>query len=188
MWNFYGSRMHRSPLGGISNSGEASFVVELLQAFANQNAQIRNLNIGIISFYNEQVADIKKKVNNSHLDRWMYSNRISLQISTVDGFQGSEKDIIILSCVRSRWINDKKPRDVGFLKDFRRVNVALTRAKYSLWIVSDCKTLSKDPLWSSLIDDAYDRKLIAQYQNLESMVINSHIAEKRHTTHKKIKK
>jgi senataxin len=99
--------MHRSPLGGISNRGEASFVVELLQTFASQNAHIRNLNIGIISFYNEQVVEIKNKVKNSHLDRWMYSNKISLQISTVDGFQGSEKDIIILSCVRSRWIYGK---------------------------------------------------------------------------------
>ena len=97
--------MHRSPLGGISNRGEASFVVELLQSFANQNAHIRNLDIGIISFYNEQVVEIKNRVKYSHLDQWMYSNKISLQISTVDGFQGSEKDIIILSCVRSRWIN-----------------------------------------------------------------------------------
>ena len=76
---------------------------------------------------------------------------------------------------------DKKPRDVGFLKDFRRVNVALTRAKHSLWIVADCKTLSKDPLWNSLIDDAYDRRLIAQYQTLARIIMNPHGSDTKQT-------
>lgn len=99
--------MHRSPNGGLSNRGEAAFVVELLVAFSFLNRHIRNLDIGIISFYNEQVAEIKSRVKTSSLDKWMFSNKISLQISTVDGFQGCEKDIIILSCVRSKWMNGK---------------------------------------------------------------------------------
>ena len=60
------------------------------------------------------------------------------EISTVDGFQGREKDIIIFSSVRS---NNKK--EIGFLKDIRRLNVAITRAKYKLIIICDTKTVCK---------------------------------------------
>jgi hypothetical protein len=96
--------MNRGNNGGISNSAEASFVVRLLKTFAHRYGNVRNISIGVISFYSEQVARIKDRVQDQDLLRWMKSNKISLQISTVDGFQGSEKDIIILSCVRSRWM------------------------------------------------------------------------------------
>ncbi len=96
--------MNRGDNGGISNNAEANFVLRLLKKFAERYANVRNVSIGVISFYSEQVARIKDRVKDQHLLRWMKSNKISLQVSTVDGFQGSEKDIIILSCVRSRWI------------------------------------------------------------------------------------
>ena len=95
--------MHKGSNGGISNNAEANFVVKLLRCFACRYANVRNINIGVISFYSEQVARIKERVTDYRLRQWMKSNNISLQISTVDGFQGCEKDIIILSCVRSRW-------------------------------------------------------------------------------------
>ena len=95
--------MTRSRNGGITNNNEARFVVDILKAFAIRYANIRNIEIGVISFYSEQVALLKEHVKHSDVLMWMKSNNISLQISTVDGFQGCEKDIIILSCVRSKW-------------------------------------------------------------------------------------
>jgi len=166
LWNMHGGIMSRGSNGGIWNSAEANFVVNLLKGFARKYTDIRNIDIGIISFYNDQVARIKDKMKDPDLMRWMNSNKVSVQVSTVDGFQGSEKDIIILSCVRSKWAGSKVSNDIGFLKDFRRVNVALTRAKYSLWVVANCDMLNQDPLWNLLIDDAQSRNLIAESRNL----------------------
>jgi len=158
--------MTRGSNGGVSNNLEANFVVKILKTFSHRYGNVRNIDIGVISFYNDQVAMIKDKLKDRDLLRWMNSNNVSLQVSTVDGFQGCEKDIIILSCVRSKWTGRPAKNDIGFLKDFRRVNVALTRAKHSLWVVAHCDALNKDALWSALINDASSRKLIAEGAHL----------------------
>jgi senataxin len=80
-----------------------------------------------------------------------------IDINTVDGFQGQEKDIIILSCVRS-----STGGGVGFLSDRRRINVALTRARYSLLVVGDDSTLKADGTWGALIDHARARQACQQ--------------------------
>jgi senataxin len=72
----------------------------------------------------------------------------------VDGFQGQEKDIIVLSCVRS----GPNLRTIGFLKDERRMNVALTRAKSSLFIIGNASTLERsDEKWRTIVGDARSR-------------------------------
>lgn len=77
--------------------------------------------------------------------------------NTVDGFQGQEKDIIILSCVRS----GPNLSSIGFLRDFRRMNVALTRAKSSLFVIGNAATLERsDAKWKTIVGDARDRGLL----------------------------
>ena len=69
-----------------------------------------------------------------------------LRISTIDSFQGQEKTIVILSLVRS---NDDG--DIGFLKDYRRMNVAITRAKEQLFVIGDSATIGADPFYNSFL-------------------------------------
>jgi len=163
--------MTSSKNGGLNNLGEAVFVCRMLHAFSSTMPRVRDISIGIITFYNEQVALINQKLDKKILD-WMKRQKITLQVSTVDGFQGSEKDIIILSCVRSNC------NDVGFLKDHRRVNVALTRAKHSLWILGNYRILQSNELWAKLLQDAKDRDLLGEASRFDdyfkSCDINSH--------------
>ena len=69
-----------------------------------------------------------------------------IEIASVDAFQGREKDIIIISCVRSN-----EHQGIGFLADPRRLNVALTRAKYAVIVVGNPKVLSRHVLWNHLL-------------------------------------
>ena len=67
-------------------------------------------------------------------------------INTVDSFQGQEKDIIIISCVRSN-----EQANIGFLLDERRINVALTRAKHLMLVVGNGYTLGSNEIWDSFL-------------------------------------
>lgn len=121
-----------------STSKENSKEAELLKRTVDRilDKGINPENIGIISPYDAQIELLKKKIN-----------MIGLEIKTVDGFQGREKDAIILSLVRS---NDNK--DIGFLKDLRRLNVSLTRARKKLVIIGDGNTLGVDRTYNELMN------------------------------------
>ncbi|ODV58720.1 ATP-dependent 5'-3' DNA helicase HCS1 [Ascoidea rubescens DSM 1968] len=92
-------------------------------------SKVSQESIGVISPYNAQISLLKLKI---------HSNYPAIEISTVDGFQGREKDVIILSLVRS---NEKA--EVGFLKDERRLNVAITRPRRQLCVIGDMETLTR---------------------------------------------
>ena len=114
---------------GVRNEAEADIVVRYVQNLLNDG--IKKEDIGIITPYNLQVILLREKLFNVC--------RTEIDVSTVDGFQGHEKEIIILSMVRSN-----SQGKVGFLNSARRNNVAVTRAKSHLVMVCNSITLSND--------------------------------------------
>jgi senataxin len=131
------------------NEHQANFVVELVNLLLkiyNNNVEELISKIAIISPYSTQVLKIK-----IGLRRVIeYQDICPIEVNTVDGFQGKEKEIIIFSTVRS-----KGSKTIGFLKDEKRVNVGLSRAKTSLIVVGDSKTLIQDTNWEKLVKYAY---------------------------------
>ena len=124
------------------NRMEAANVEKLVTMFLNSG--MKPDQVGVITPYEGQRAYIVNHMTTHgvlHRDVYM-----DVEVASVDAFQGREKDIIILSCVRS---NEKS--GIGFLSDPRRLNVALTRAKYGLIILGNPKLLSTEPLWNSLL-------------------------------------
>ncbi|KPV73400.1 uncharacterized protein RHOBADRAFT_55149 [Rhodotorula graminis WP1] len=107
--------------------------------------------VGIVTPYKGQVGELKRQF------RQRFGEDILTKISfnTVDGFQGQEKDIIILSCVRG----GSTDKGVGFLADTRRMNVALTRARSSIWILGDSNKLRFNQYWGKLVADAEARSM-----------------------------
>jgi len=100
--------------------------------------------IGIITPYEGQRSYIvTHMLKNGSVNQNLYKE---IEVASVDSFQGREKDYIILSCVRS---NDHN--GIGFLNDPRRLNVALTRARYGIILVGNANSLSKHQLWNNLL-------------------------------------
>ena len=125
----------------IVNELEADISVSLARDYLN--AGISEDDIGIISPYADQVKIIQEKT--------------PVEVKTVDGFQGREKEIIIISTVRS---NDHG--NIGFLRDLRRLNVAITRAKRKLIIIGNVNTLKTNPTYSRLIEFAENENLLVK--------------------------
>ncbi|KAI8461259.1 SEN1 N terminal-domain-containing protein [Phakopsora pachyrhizi] len=149
-----GGREERGKYHSIMNRVEASMAVEIYLRLTREFPKIDfSYRVGIITGYSAQVTEIRRQF------RLKFSQEVcsALDINTVDGFQGQEKDIIILSCVRASNNGLVSEGGIGFLKDTRRMNVALTRAKSSLLIIGDKVALRKDSCWASLLDDASQR-------------------------------
>jgi hypothetical protein len=142
----------------ISNPMEVDVVMYLLRYVCLPAAQSASqLSVGVISPYRRQVAAIMQQCtsSSSSASSSFQMGGMQVDVRSVDGFQGSERDVIILSAVRSN-----PQRSIGFLTDPRRLNVAVTRARFSLVVVGNCSTLSADPVWSSLIQSARQRGLL----------------------------
>ena len=139
-----------------TNSEEVRIALELVDyLFKNFEDKVDFTGkLGIISPYREQMQKLRKEFTRyfgSSIGKY-------IDFNTIDGFQGQEKEIIIISCVRA----DDTKTGVGFLKDFRRMNVAFTRAKTSMWILGHRQSLYKNKLWRNLIDDATERGCLEQ--------------------------
>ena len=134
----------------ISNPEEAAFLVKHLSLYVEDiNLHYEKTSypsIGIISPYRHQVEILKDQIASSDLLS-PYSQRMT--ISTIDSFQGQERDIIYISLARSN-----AESVIGFLSEVRRMNVAMTRAKKKLVIVGDSATLSGFSFYSELIEYA----------------------------------
>ncbi|PNF31614.1 hypothetical protein B7P43_G17187 [Cryptotermes secundus] len=131
--------------GELSNAGEAELVSQLtlglLEKLGNQQ-----LSIGIITPYQKQRATIISILKAS------CCASENVEVNTIDSFQGQERDIIVMSCVRTG--------GVGFLSDTRRLNVALTRARYSLLLCGNFTSLRNDNTWRALLENAIQRNVL----------------------------
>ena len=147
-----GSEVQRANGKSLFNQEEINMCVELVKYISSHCGETKLASrIGIISFYKLQIHRLREAFKNA------FGNKIldTIDINTVDGFQGQEKDIIILSCVRA---NNR--RGVGFISDVRRMNVGLTRARQSLVILGNAAALKGSEVWNELVRDADDRKLL----------------------------
>ncbi|CAL0314338.1 unnamed protein product [Lupinus luteus] len=124
------------------NRTEAANVEKIVTTFLKSG--VVPSQIGVITPYEGQRAYIVNHMSrNGSLRQQLYKE---IEVASVDSFQGREKDYIILSCVRSN-----EHQGIGFLNDPRRLNVALTRARYGIVILGNPKVLSKQPLWNGLL-------------------------------------
>ncbi|KAL5479333.1 hypothetical protein EMCRGX_G022843 [Ephydatia muelleri] len=116
---------------------------------------VRPEQIGVITPYEGQRAHVVQSMqHNGAMPPRLYQE---LEVASVDAFQGREKDFIILSCVRAN-----EHQGIGFLNDARRLNVALTRAKYGVIVIGNAKVLSRHPLWHNLIKDYQEQGLLVE--------------------------
>lgn len=104
--------------------------------------------VGIITPYKAQLRELRDRFQRK------YGEGIftEVEFNTTDAFQGRESEVIIFSCVRAR-----SSGGIGFLEDIRRMNVGLTRAKSSLWVLGNSQSLMQGEFWSKLITDAKER-------------------------------
>ena len=133
--------MHLKDSKSIINDLEADISVSIARDYLNAGAGEDD--IGIISPYADQVKLIQEKT--------------PVEVKTVDGFQGREKEIIIISTVRSN-----SHGNIGFLKDLRRLNVAITRAKRKLIIIGNANTLITNPTYARLIEFVESENLLVK--------------------------
>ncbi|MDE6408732.1 MAG: AAA family ATPase [Muribaculaceae bacterium] len=143
-------RAYRDVLSGNSfgriNKEEAQLTMLTLQNYINKIGKERfldeRLDIGLISPYRAQVNYLRHLLKRL---TFFKPFRHSISVNTVDGFQGQERDIIVISLVRS---NERG--EIGFLSDLRRMNVAMTRARMKLLIIGDSSTLCRHPFYRKL--------------------------------------
>ncbi|KAL3687345.1 hypothetical protein R1sor_013654 [Riccia sorocarpa] len=152
------------------------FLVKKLQTVCEDHG-ISRTSVGIITPYASQVDELSRKLCEGDEDSLKQFPNLQVEIKTIDGFQGSERDVILFSTVRAN-----TEGEIGILTESRRLNVALTRARYCLWIIGHAVTLggSRDGIWTRLLNDARSRNcfkdvrededMLKSYQHLERFV------------------
>jgi len=133
---------------GRVNKAEAELTLLSLQAYfeliGKERILSERLDVGIISPYRAQVQYLRQLIRKKE---WIKPFRTRISVNTVDGFQGQERDIIVISLVRSN-----EEGQIGFLRDLRRMNVAITRARMKVIILGNRNTLTHHPFYRKLWD------------------------------------
>lgn len=131
---------------GRINKSEAELSIEQLKGYITKIGRERfldeRIDVGMISPYKAQVQYLLRLVRN---DAFFKPYRQAITINTVDGFQGQERDVILISLVRAN-----EEGQIGFLNDLRRMNVAITRARMKLIILGDASTLTRHAFYKKL--------------------------------------
>lgn len=131
---------------GRINKSEAELSIEQLKGYITKIGRERfldeRIDVGMISPYKAQVQYLRRLVQN---DAFFKPYRQAITINTVDGFQGQERDVILISLVRAN-----EEGQIGFLNDLRRMNVAITRARMKLIILGDASTLTRHAFYKKL--------------------------------------
>jgi superfamily I DNA and/or RNA helicase len=131
--------------GSLFNADEFSLLREHIYRIINETQALVNFDfpsIVILSPYKGQINYMEREIRAD--DKLV---NLAIKVKTIDGFQGQESDIVIVSLVRSNGKNE-----IGFLKDYRRFNVAITRAKCQVVVVGDSSTIGKDLFFSGFLD------------------------------------
>ncbi|VVA94176.1 unnamed protein product [Arabis nemorensis] len=136
----------------LKNNVEVAVVSDIIANLLQVSEKTKTrINVGVISPYKAQIFAIQEKIQETCSGG--AGGQFSLKIRSVDGFQGGEEDIIIVSTVRSNGIGR-----IGFLANRRRTNVLLTRARFCLWILGNEATLmNSKSVWRNLIQDSKER-------------------------------
>lgn len=135
----------------LVNTNELEVAMQLYQRFRQDYPDVElQGKVGIITPYKAQLYALRERFSR----RWGDAIFDQIEFNTTDAFQGRECEIIIFSCVRA-----SPTGGIGFMTDIRRMNVGLTRAKSSLWILGDSRALRQGEFWNKLIEDARSRQL-----------------------------
>jgi hypothetical protein len=122
--------------------------------------------VGVITPYKRQVYELRRALRTA-----LGSTAESVEVNTVDGFQGREKTVIVFSAVRAPsqgWAGGGG--GIGFVGDERRMNVALTRAKEALWVVGHARTLGRHVAWGALLEHAQSREQVVSNGSLTALL------------------
>lgn len=149
------------------NKSEADMLITILEDYIKRTGEERvleeRIDFGVISPYKSQVYYLRSLIRHKPFFRRF---RKLISVNTVDGFQGQERDVILISMVRGN-----EEGKIGFLNDLRRMNVAITRARMKLIILGDAATLQHHPFYTKL------------YKHIESVGKVYHLSENENIPH-----
>ncbi|XP_006847151.2 probable helicase MAGATAMA 3 isoform X1 [Amborella trichopoda] len=172
---FHIDGVESQPLGSGSriNVDEVEFILLLYHELVSRYSVLKSSSqMAVISPYRHQVKLLRERFRETFGSQ---SDQL-VDINTIDGFQGREKDVVIFSCVRSN-----VEKGIGFVADYRRMNVGITRARSSILVVGSASALIQDEHWRNLIISAKDRERLFQVskpyseffteENLKTMIV-----------------
>ncbi|CAL1390397.1 unnamed protein product [Linum trigynum] len=161
----HGRESHRGGSVSYQNIHEAQLCVQLYEHLMKslRSLGIGRITVGIITPYKLQLKCLQHEFS----EILKSEEGKDIYINTVDAFQGQERDVIIMSCVRA------SSHGVGFVADIRRMNVALTRARRALWVMGNASSLMQSDDWAALITDAKARSCFMEMDSLPKDFLGS---------------